>query len=216
MKPWTDTAAVGKPAPRIDAFERVTGTAVYALDLQLPGMLHAAIVRCPHAHARVKRVDMEKARKMPGVRAVLTADSPDAQVPWYAGEKGPVSTLFDRHCRYEGEEVAAIAADTEVQARDAARAVVVEYEELPFVIDPLEALKPGAPEVLGPGNRAGAPEVYNRGDVKTGFADADIVVEQEFTTSCQLHVPMEVHGSVAQWEGNRLTVWDTTQGVFDI
>jgi CO/xanthine dehydrogenase Mo-binding subunit len=216
MKPWTDTAAVGKPAPRVDAFERVTGTAVYSLDLQLPGMLHAAIVRCPHAHARVKRVDMEKARKMPGVRAVLTADSPGAKVPWYAGEKGPVSVLFDPHCRYEGEEVAAIAADTATQARDAAAAVVVEYEELPFVIDPVEAVKPGAPEVLGPGNRAGAPEVYNRGDVKTGFADADTVIEQEFATSCQLHVPMEVHGSVAQWEGSRLTVWDTTQGVFDI
>lgn len=216
MKPWTDTAAVGKPAPRVDAFERVTGTAVYSLDLQLPGMLHAAIVRCPHAHARVRRVDMEEARKMPGVRAVLTADSPGAKIPWYDGDKGPVSTLFDPHCRYEGDEVAAVAADTETQAREAARAVVVEYEELPFVLDPVEAVKPGAPQVLGPGNRAGAPEVYNRGDVKRGFADADTVIEQEFSTSCQLHVPMEVHGSVTQWEGNHLTVWDTTQGVFDI
>jgi xanthine dehydrogenase YagR molybdenum-binding subunit len=164
----------------------------------------------------VKRVDMEKARKMPGVRAVLTADSPGAKVPWYAGDKGPVSTLFDPHCRYEGEEVAAVAADTEAQAHDAARAVVVEYEELPFVIDPVAAVKPGAPEVLGPGNLAGPPDIYNRGDVKQGLAEADAVLEQEFTTSCQMHAPMEVHCSVAQWEGNHLTVWDTTQGVFDI
>ena len=216
MKPWTDTAAVGKPSPRVDASERVTGSAEYTLDLQLPGMLEAAIVRCPQAHARVKRIDTDQARKMPGVRAVLTAESPGAKVPWYAGQNGPVSSLFDPLCRYEGEEVAAIAADTRAQARDAARAVVVEYEALPFVIDPVAALKPGAPAVLEPGNRAGAPEIYNRGDVKQGFAEADVVLEQEFSTSCQIHVPMEVHGSVAHWEGNRLTVWDSTQGVFDI
>jgi len=216
MKPWTDTAAVGKPSPRVDAAERATGSAVYTLDLQLPGMLHAAIVRCPHAHARVKRIDTGKASKMPGVRAILTGESPGAKVPWYAGQKGPVSSLFDPHCRYEGEEVAAIAADTRTQAREAARAVVVEYEVLPFVIDPVEALKPGAPAVLEPGNRVGAPDIYNRGDVKKGFAEADAVYEHEFSTSCQMHSPMEVHCSVAHWEGQRLTVWDSTQGVFDI
>src|SRR5512135_983226 len=117
--PWGETKVVGKPRPRVDAYERVSGHAVYAADLALPDMLHAVIVRCPHAHARVKRVDTSKAERMPGVRAVLTGDSPGARLPWYFGPKGPTSLLFDPHCRYAGEEVAAVAAETQQQAWEA-------------------------------------------------------------------------------------------------
>ncbi|MBI4917167.1 MAG: xanthine dehydrogenase family protein molybdopterin-binding subunit [Acidobacteria bacterium] len=214
--PWGETKVVGARLPRVDAYERVSGSAVYTLDLQLPGMLHAAIVRCPHAHARVKRIDTAKAETMPGVRGVLTGESPGAAIPWYQGREGPLSLLFDPHCRHEGEEVAAVAADTALQAHDAARAVVVEYEELPFVVDPDKALAPDAPKVHDWGNLLGQPRVTTRGDVAAGFAAADAVVEMTFRTPVQMHTPMEVHVSVAQWDGDRLTVWDSTQGVYAI
>ncbi len=214
--PWGETAVVGKRLPRIDAYERVSGAAVYTLDLALPGMLHAAVVRCPHAHARVKRVDTDRAEAMPGVLAVLTAASPGADLPWYEGRQGALSTLFDAHCRHEGEEVAAVAAETAHQAHDAARAIVVEFEELPFVIDAERALAPDAPKVHEWGNRIGQPRTYARGDVAAGFTAADAVVEMTFRTPVQMHTTMEVHASVAQWDGDRLTVWDSTQGVYGI
>jgi xanthine dehydrogenase YagR molybdenum-binding subunit len=214
--PWGETKVVGARLPRVDAYERVSGSAVFTLDLQLPGMLHAAIVRCPHAHARVKRIDTARAEAMPGVRGVLTGETPGAAIPWYQGREGPLSLLFDPHCRHEGEEVAAVAADTALQAHDAARAVVVEYEELPFVVDPDEALAPDAPKVHDWGNLLGQPRVTTRGDVAAGFAAADAVVEMTFRTPVQMHTPMEVHCSVAQWDGDRLTVHDSTQGVYAI
>ncbi|HVN76805.1 MAG TPA: xanthine dehydrogenase family protein molybdopterin-binding subunit [Thermoanaerobaculaceae bacterium] len=216
LPPWGETSVVGKPLPRIDAAERVSGAAVYTLDLQLPGMLHAAILRCPHAHARVKSVDASKAEAMPGVRAVLTASTPGAAIPWHHTEKGALSSLFDPRCRHEGEEVAAVAAETPHQAYDALRAIEVGYDVLPFVSDPERALEPGAPAVHEGGNRQGPPDVYERGDVRAGFAAADVVVEQTYRTPVQIHTPMEVHGSVARWEGDRLTLWDTTQGVFGV
>ncbi len=214
LPPWGETSVVGKAIPRIDAYERVSGSAIYPRDIALPGMLHAAIVRCPHAHARVKKVDVGAAEKMPGVRAIITGETPAAKIPWYPGNKGPMSWLFDSHCRHEGEEVAAVAADTVEQARDAARAVKVEYETLPFVIDYEAALAPTAPAVHEGGNRPGDPGVYERGNVSEGFAAADVVLEHTYRTPIQIHTTMEVHGSVAQWDGDRLTVWDTNQGVF--
>src|SRR5512136_894275 len=114
---WKKTEVVGKPLPRIDAYERVSGTAVYPSDVFLPDMLYAAILRCPHAHARVLAVDTGDAEKMPGVRAVMTAGTPGTNYEWtYA--RGLKTKLFDPHCRYEGEEVAAVAAETPYQAWD--------------------------------------------------------------------------------------------------
>ena len=149
--PWGKTRVVGKPLPRIDAYERVSGTAVYAIDVSLPDMLHVAFVRCPHAHARVKRIDTSRAERMPGVRAVMTGETSGAQIRWYRG----LSWLFETHCRSEGEEVAAVAAETLDLAEEAARQVAVEYEVLPFVLDPEEALKPEAPILHEGGNRVG-------------------------------------------------------------
>jgi xanthine dehydrogenase YagR molybdenum-binding subunit len=216
LPPWGETAVVGKSLPRVDAAERVSGSAVYTLDLQLPGMLHAAVLRCPHAHARVKSIDTSRAEAMPGVRAVLTASTPGAAIPWYLSRKGALSALFDPHCRYEGEEVAAVAADTPYQAYDALRKISVEYDVLPFVTDPERALEPGAPAVHEGGNLQAPPDVYERGDLQAGFAAADAIVEQTYRTAVQIHTPMEVHGSVARWDGDRLTVWDTTRGVFAV
>ena len=87
VRPWTETKVVGTAQPRIDGYERVSGSAVYARDLVLPGMLHAAFARCPHAHANVKRVDVSRALKMPGVRAVVTGDSPGAKLPLWERRK---------------------------------------------------------------------------------------------------------------------------------
>jgi CO/xanthine dehydrogenase Mo-binding subunit len=216
LPPWSETHVVGSRTPRVDAYERVSGTAVYPRDLALPDMLSAAILRCPHAHARVRSVDTSAAAVMPGVRAVLTGSSQGADIPWWPRREGAASRLFDPHCRYEGEEVAAVAAETPYQAWDALRAIRVDYEVLPFVIDEAEALKASAPAIHEGGNRVGEPQVYERGDLKAGFAAADVVLEHTYRTACELHTPMEVHGSVVRWDGNKLTVWDTTQGVYTI
>jgi xanthine dehydrogenase YagR molybdenum-binding subunit len=214
--PWGDTKVVGKPLPRIDAWERVSGTAVYGRDLAFPDMLHAAVLRCPHGHAKVKKVDTRKAEKMPGVRAVLGPDSELGGMPWYRKDKTFVSSIFDPHCRFHGEEVAVVAAETPHQAFDALRAIEVEYEVLPAITDMEKATSPGAPVLHEGGNRQ--PEIprYTRGDVDKGFAEAAAVVEMTFRTACELHTPMEVHGSVARWDGDQLTVWDSAQGVYAV
>ncbi len=213
IQPWGETRIVGKALPRVDAYERVSGSAQYTADVILPDMIYAAILRCPHAHAMVKDVDTSAAEKMPGVVAVLTGKSPGADMPWYGGRTAQ-SKLFDPHCRYEGEEVAAVAAQTPYQAADALKAIKVEYEKLPFVIDE-SALNPEAPKLHPDGNSTGAPRVMKRGDLAKGFAEADVVLEETFFTGIQIHVPMEAHGSVVKWDGDKLTIWDSTQGVYD-
>jgi xanthine dehydrogenase YagR molybdenum-binding subunit len=212
--PWKKTSVVGRGIPRIDAYERACGTAVFPSDVWFPGMLYAAVVRCPHPSARVVKVDASRAVKMPGVHAVITGKTKEADLPWYPSRSGPPSRLFDPVCRFEGEEVAAVAAETPHQAWDAARAVAVEYQVLPFVADDRDALEAGAPAVHDGGNLTGDPEVYRRGDVEKGFAEADVTVERTYRTDCQIHTPTEPHGCVARWEGSRLTAWDSTQGVF--
>ena len=216
-KPWKGTNIIGKPIPRVDAYERVSGSAIYPSDTILPDMLYGAILRCPHPHARVKSIDTSRVEKMPGVRAVITGRTPGADVEWGYGQKIQKKTkLFDPLCRHEGEEVAAVAAETPYQAWDALGQIRVEYEVLPFVADEREALQSGAPAVHLGGNRVGEPVVYERGDVGKGFAEADVVLEQTYRTESEIHTPMEAHGCVARWDGDRLTVWESTQGVFAV
>ncbi|HPC83476.1 MAG TPA: xanthine dehydrogenase family protein molybdopterin-binding subunit [Thermoanaerobaculaceae bacterium] len=212
---WGSTAVVGRPMPRIDAYERVSGTAVYPSDLVLPDMLYGAILRCPHPHARVRSVDLTAAASMPGVCAAISGSSPEADLRW-SYTRQVFTKLFDPTCRFEGEAVAAVAAQTPQQARDALRAIRVEYEVLPFVVDETRALAPDAPGIAESGNLVGEPEIYTRGDVAKGFAEADAVVERTYRTACELHVPMELHGCVARWDGPRLTIWESTQGVFPV
>lgn len=214
--PWGDTSVIGKPLPRIDAWERVSGTAVYGRDLNFSDMLHAAVLRCPHGHAKVKRVDARRAATMPGVRAVLGPDSALGAMPWYRADKGFVSRVFDPHSRFDGDEVAVVAAETPHQAFDALRAIVVEYEVLPAVTDMEKATAAGAPALHEGGNRQPDIPKYARGDVDRGFAGAAAVVEMTFRTACELHTPMETHGSVARWDGDLLTVWDSAQGVYAV
>jgi len=221
-KPWSETTVVGKGIPRIDGRELVSGAARYSLDMDLPDMLYAATLRCPHAHARVVKVDLAKACEMPGVRAILSDADKEANVPWFRkmGPPGanpqPVSRLFDPHCRYAGDEVAVVAAETQEQAWDAVQAIEVQYEKLPFLTNVEDALKPDATAIHEGGNHPGQPNAYSRGDVAKGFAESDIVVEETYRTSCELHTPVETYGAAVRWDGDHLTVWESTQSPFSI
>ncbi len=213
---WGETKVVGKPLVRVDAYDRVSGTAQFPSDVILPQMLHAAVLVCPHAHATVKKVDTSVAEKMPGVQAVLKDGSPGANIPWFGGRGGFASRLFDAHCRYHGDEVAVVAADTIYQAWDAVRAITVEYDVLPNAVTIDEAQKAGAPVIRDGGNKPQAPPPYQRGDVDAAFKTADVVLETTYHTPCELHNAMELHGAVAKWDGPRLTVWESTQGVYPV
>ena len=214
-KPWQKTNIIGKRVARVDAYERVSGSAEFPSDVVLPDMLYGAILRSPHPHARVKRIDTSGAEKADGVHAVLSDASPEANIYWPYSREIRMK-LFDPLCRYEGEPVAAVAADTPHQAHDALRLIKVEYEILPFVVDERKALDQGAPSVHASGNRVTPVQVYERGDVQKGFAEADVVLEETYRTECEIHTPMEAHGCVAKWDRDRLTLWESTQGVYAI
>jgi xanthine dehydrogenase YagR molybdenum-binding subunit len=212
---WEKTTVVGTRQRRIDGRERVSGATVYPSDVVLPGMLYGAVLRCPHAHAKARSIETAKASAIPGVRAVITGASPGCDLRWYYTRE-VFTQLLDPHSRHEGEEVAAVAAETPQQAHDAVRAIAVDWEVLPFVVDETKALDAGAPLVHEGGNRAEEPETYSRGDVAKGFAEADVVLEKSFRTDAELHTPMELHGCVAKWDGDKLTLWESTQGAFQV
>ena len=214
-KPWGSTSMVGRRQPRVDGYELVSGRAVYPSDVSLPGMLYGAVLRSPYPNAIVKSLDTRAAESMPGVQAVLTGESSDANPAWsYPNDvKG---RIFESHCRYEGEAIAAVAAETAYQAGDALGAVKVEFEVLQATVDELKALQPGAPLVHDGGNRVKPPERYQRGDVDRGFAEADVILEQTYRTECEIHTPLERHGCVAKWDRGQLTLWQSTQGVYRV
>jgi len=208
--PSANLSVVGKPIPRVEGDLKVTGRAEYAYDVRLSGQIYAKVLRSPHPHARITRIDTSKAEALPGVRAVLShASTPD--VSWFQD-----THLFEETVRFIGEEVAAVAADSEEIAEDALRLIEVEYEVLPFVMDPEAALKPDAPKLHKDGNLAGEPVEYERGDVAGSLGQADVVIEQTYVTQAALHNCLEPHGCTATWEGNRLTIWDSTQSIFDV
>src|SRR5499425_890569 len=190
---------VGHATPRIDAAERVTGRAKYTGDVHLPGMLYARVLRSPHPHARIKSIDVSKAEAMPGVKAVLTHEN--CQVVWGAGSvaggvqyNDPIKKstkqrryAFNNPVRFVGEPVAAVAATDRHIAEEALRHIVVDYEVLPFVLDPEEALKPNAVQIWPEGNLSlnaqneAKPIGLKRGDIQTGFAASDHVFEDRYT-----------------------------------
>ena len=134
---------VGQRVPRIDAGEKVTGSAQYVADVKLPGMLVGRILRSPYAHARILHIDTSRARQVTGVRAVITAaDTPGNRWGAWVQDQYPLAT---GKVRYPGEEVAAVAATDPEAAEEALRLITVEYEELPALIDPEDAMRPDAP-----------------------------------------------------------------------
>jgi len=218
-KPWGKTNIVGAAKPRVDAYERVSGTAVYPTDLVLPNTLYGAVLRCPHPSAEVKKLDTRGAEKMDGVRAIVSGAALRQNLKWTYSQWSPPremeTDLFDPRCRFEGEVVAAVAAETPYQAWDAIRAMDVEFAVGGFVVDETQALQSNVALVHEEGNRVQT-QMYERGDVNEGFEEADVVLEETYSTACQIHTPMELHGCVASWDGDRLTVWESTQGVYAV
>ena len=212
---WGETRIVGRRRPRVDGYERVSGSAVYPSDVVLPNMLYAAVLHCPHAHARIRAIDTARAEAAPGVMAVLSKDSSEAGLEWPYAEnfKGP---LLADLCRFEGEIVAAVAASSPDEAHDGLRRISVEYELLPCVSDERQALDKGVPRVHSGGNLVMPVQRYHRGDLDQGFARAEVILERSYRTQALLHTPLELHGCVASWDGDELTVWESTQGVYAV
>jgi xanthine dehydrogenase YagR molybdenum-binding subunit len=184
---------VGRPATRKSGPERVRGEARYTADLTLPGMLQAAILRSPHAHARVKSIDLAPALALPGVRAALGPGEAEGLVD----EPG-----------YSGAPVAAVAADTFRQARAAIDAIAIEWEELEVVLDPDEAVRRE--------QFTADPRRYERGDVEKALAQADVVVEATYRTQSVLHNSMETHQAICEWTGDVLIVYISTQFIWGV
>ena len=205
---------IGHKQSFIDAKEKVTGKAKYVDDLTFPGMLHAKILRSPHPHARIVSIDTSKAAALPGVHAVITAaDCPPNK---FGLDVADVNILAVDKVRYVGDEVAAVAAETEEIAEEAIRLIDVQYELLPVVDDVIKAMEPGSPLVHDdkPGNIAKEYH-FQRGDVEADFAACDYVFEQDFSTHRVSGLPMEPMGAIANWETNgRLTVYTCIQAAF--
>ena len=218
---------VGIPAPRVEGEQKVSGGAVYALDVVLPGMLWAKVLRSPLPHARIKKIDTARARDLPGVRAVLTGeDLSGAKI----GKKiVDMPLLAEDVVRFVGEKVAAIAADTEEIAAEAIELIDVEYEELPAVFDPLEAMRPGAPLIhpevacysglVHPIERPGNVMVHltwKKGDVAEGFKRADAVVENTFSAARVHHAYIEPHSCVVLAQNGGAEVWASTKSPYNL
>jgi CO/xanthine dehydrogenase Mo-binding subunit/CO/xanthine dehydrogenase FAD-binding subunit len=204
---------VGKEVPRTDAVPKVTGAAQYVADLHFPGMLHAAVLRSPHPHARILSIDTSAAAAMPGVKAVATgADT--AKRKWGAFRPDLYPLALEK-VRYVGDEVAAVAAVDPETARAAVDRIAVKYEVLPAVLSLDQALAPGAALVHddAPGNVAHQ-FGFERGDVSAGFRAADVIVEGTWESVRQWHTALETIGCVAKWDSGRVSMWCNTQTPF--
>jgi len=192
---WPEKPAViGTRVKRLDGPDKVQGRAEYSFDVRRPGMIYGKILRSPYPHARVVSVDLSAAQAAPGVKAALAWREPGSKV------------------MFQGDEVAAVAADTEERAGDALRLIKVEYEELPHLATEEQAMAPDAPLVFEGGNtKQGAAE--ENGDLDAGFKAAAHVVEATYSTQVITHVCLETHGCVCEWDGDKLTAWVSTQAV---
>ena len=224
---------IGKSVPRINARAKVTGAARFTVDVKLAGMLHARVLRSPHAHARIISIDTQAAERHPGVCAVHIITDIVGRATERALETDPAQASGIRLPRalYVGAPIAAVAATTPEIAEAALSLIKIEYEVLPFVVDMEEAREANAPavfrspvtgsgfaggipagaELAQQGNVRGPSKVGARGDLTKGFAEADVVVEGEFRTQVQTHCCMETHAAIADWRADGLTVYISTQ-----
>jgi CO/xanthine dehydrogenase Mo-binding subunit len=209
---------VGKSLNRADGVEKVTGRARYSGDMKFPDMLYGKILHCPHPRARITRIDTRKTEALPGVKAVLTKENTEGwRTYWYM-----IPQLGFPECiTYEGQEVAAVAAEDAVTAQRALELIEVEYGILTPMLDAEEALKGPPPPLVADEEYPGSDlfdrktNVIKRGDVVRGFGEADVVVEEIYTTQTQYHATVQTRACVATWDGHTLTVWDATQGVWN-
>lgn len=216
-------SVIGKSVKRGDILEKVTGHAMYAGDLHLPGMLHGKTKRSEVAHAHIRRIDASKALALPGVKAVLTHENVPRVLHYGSPHPRSASVTCDQYIldskvRFWGEGVAAVAAISEEIAEEALDLIEVDYEELPAVFTVEDALRPDAPRIheVGPGgNLVLDPVLVVRGDVERGFAQADLILEGEFDLGRPTPAYMEPNVCVSQWDGNgKLTMWTSTQTAF--
>jgi CO/xanthine dehydrogenase Mo-binding subunit len=240
MKTTRDVRGVGLAIPRPDGPEKVTGRVQYVADFQPRGLLHAKLLRSPHAHARIVRIDASKARALPGVRAVLTAaDIPELKRK--APTRAHAVLAIDRVV-FAGQPVAAVAADELAIAEEALDLIDVEYDVLPAAVDPLASMQPGAPPVADAGTEADTSEALahsavamakadaapakavnvtqtshvKRGDVAKGFAESDVVIEHTYRVPMVHQGYLEPHAVLAEWDSTgHLTLWASTQGSFN-
>ena len=222
--------AVGRNLPAPAGPQVVTGTARYTFDIDVPGLLHMKLLRSPHAHARITAIDTTAALQVPGVQAVFTHyDAPERHFSTARHEhptEDPDDTrVLDDTVRYIGQRVAAVVADSEAAAEEGCRRVEMTYEILPSVLDPEEAMRPGAPvvhdkdaataRISRPQNNVVGEAHGEIGSVETGFAEADAVYEDTYRTQRVQHASLETHGAVAWFdEDNRLTVRTSSQTPF--
>jgi xanthine dehydrogenase molybdenum-binding subunit len=216
---------IGKSVRRLDAMEKATGTGTFTTDLYLPGMLYGKVLRSPYPHARITSIDTSEAEKLPGVQAVATyKNTPrvkfntSATMTTTVPNMEPVldQYIFDNVVRYVGDEVAAVAATSEKIAEAALKLIKVEYELLPAVYDPLEAMKAESPVIHDechegkniPGDIVKIPF----GDIEKGFTACDAIIEETFKVPIVKQVQMETQAAVAQVNPNgKITVWSSTQ-----
>jgi CO/xanthine dehydrogenase Mo-binding subunit len=228
------TTAIGKYVQRFDALEKVTGKSVYTGDIKIPGMLYGKLLRSDLPHACIRRIDVGEAASMPGVFAVLTGDSFPLPAPYYGSFSKDQPVVATGKVRYAGEIVAAVAAAEEAIAEQALKQITVEYEELPAVITIEDAMRDGAPLVheglkkkpsaFGKGMTSIDHEQsniyfhvrYERGDVEDGFHAADLIFEDSFFSAANQQYPLESQIAIADFNGDRFTVWSSTQAPFRV
>jgi len=237
---------IGKPLPRIDGFEKATGQAKFTVDMAMPGMLHGKFLRSPLPHARILAIHTEKAKRLPGVKAVITREDTAGiryafvDTPRYPADETPLAV---DNARYIGDEVAAVAATDPDTAEEALRLINVEYEPLPAVFDPEEAMRPDAPDIHQPfepeskttatewedwgvrrekratdwrdaKNLSGRTSVAF-GNIEKGFAQSDYVREDRFETKATAHCAMEPHGALAFFDSaGKLHMYLSSMGIF--
>ena len=207
---------VGKRETRIDAFDKVTGRAKYAIDLKIAGMLHAKLLRSPYPHARVTHIDSTKAEKLPGVKAIASIEEvPKVVQYWFflrTEKKKKQMFIRDSVVRFIGDPVLAIAAEDEETVAEALSLINVGYEQLPALFDPLQALTENKVKIHERGNIAfHVSKQY--GDIERGFKEADFIIENRYVTSKQKHVPIEPIGTcIADYSPvGKFTVYSSTQ-----
>jgi xanthine dehydrogenase molybdenum-binding subunit len=224
-----DYSVVGKRVSRVDALAKVTGKAIYAADINLPNMLYGKVLWSPYPHARIRRLDLTKALALEGVMAIITA----ADVPGQKDEEeypNPMTCCLAREkVIFAGQPIAAVAAININLAEEALELIEVDYEELPSVIDVLEAMKPDAPLVHPnsytenlPTKNTKPSNIFwymknSRGNVEAGFKNADIVLENTFRTQALNHGYLEPRAAVVSVDPEgKVTVWSDNQGIFEL
>ncbi len=208
---------VGKRLPRVDAVVKATGEAMYAADMELPGMLHGKMLRSPHPHARILNIDTGRAERLQGVKAVVTAKD---TLGYHYGDlilgKGDEPFLATEKVRFVGDEVAAVAAVDEDTAEEALQLIDVEYELLPAVFDPLEAMEEGAPLLHEhAANNIACKSNMRFGDVEAGFRRSECVREDRFETQPVCHAFLEPHAALASYDSTgKITFWGSKQSPY--